>query len=27
LFPHLRAMREWALLHEDKLFSVPPPAG
>ena len=25
LFPHLRAMREWALLHEDKLFSVPPP--
>jgi DNA-binding HxlR family transcriptional regulator len=27
LFPHLRAMREWALLHEDKLFgSTPPPA-
>ena len=22
LFPHLRAMREWALLHEDKLFGT-----
>jgi DNA-binding HxlR family transcriptional regulator len=27
LFPHLRALREWALLHEDQLFSSPPPAG
>lgn len=26
LFPHLRAIKEWALLHEDKLFA-PPPAG
>jgi DNA-binding HxlR family transcriptional regulator len=25
LFPHLRAMREWALLHEDKLFGTPTP--
>jgi DNA-binding HxlR family transcriptional regulator len=24
LFPHLRAMREWALLHEDKLFGTTP---
>ena len=23
LFPHLRAMREWALLHEDQLFGTP----
>ena len=27
LFLHLRAMREWAMLHEDKLFSVPPVSG
>ncbi|HTA93002.1 MAG TPA: helix-turn-helix domain-containing protein [Polyangiaceae bacterium] len=27
LFPHLRAMREWALLHEDKLFGTPPASG
>ena len=27
LFPHLRAMREWALLHEDQLFGPPPAAG
>lgn len=27
LFPHLRAMREWALLHEDKLFGAPPASG
>src|SRR5450631_277283 len=25
LFPHLRAMREWALLHEDKLFGTATP--
>jgi DNA-binding HxlR family transcriptional regulator len=24
LFPHLRAMKEWALLHEDKLFGLQP---
>ena len=24
LFPHLRAMREWALLHEHQLFGAPP---
>ena len=23
LFPHLRAMREWALLHESQLFGTP----
>jgi DNA-binding HxlR family transcriptional regulator len=23
LFPHLRAMREWAMLHEDKMFGTP----
>lgn len=27
LFPHLRAMREWALLHEDKLFGTPRASG
>ena len=27
LFPHLRAMREWALLHEDKLFGAPAASG
>ncbi len=24
LFPHLRAMKEWALLHEHQLFGSPP---
>lgn len=27
LFPHLRAMREWALQHEDQLFGSPPASG
>ena len=25
LFPHLRAMKEWAMLHEDQLFGAPAP--
>lgn len=27
LFPHLRAMREWALSHEDQLFGAPAQPG
>jgi len=27
LFPHLRAMKEWATLHEDQMFGAPPASG